>query len=158
MIKSRYQGVSAKTSKREKKKWISFPVFSETPALFPQNYGCICLLLEEKGDRLRGMRCSFRRKRPRSDQNFSRSLRALHLIRHFVTPSPQGEGLKLRTSFTDPCSSKILDISVGAGSPVAVPTICLRRLCSSASADRCHSLKSLLPLRGAPIAPLDGPF
>ena len=46
---------------------------------------------------------------------------------------------------------------VGTGGPVAVPSICLRRQASSPSADRCHSLKSLLPLRGAPIAPLDGP-
>ena len=38
--------------------------------------------------------------------------------------------------------------------PVAVPDICLRRRCSLASVDRCHSLRSLhLPLAALPSLP-----
>ena len=47
-----------------------------------------------------------------------------------------------------PKSSTLLTI------PVAVPDICLRRRCSLASVDRCHSLRSLhLPLAALPSLP-----
>ena len=47
--------------------------------------------------------------------------------------------------------------SVGADGPVAVPDSVCVSCCRLPIVDRCHSLKSLLPLCGAPIAPLDDP-